>query len=130
MEAIEKFINMLIDFLGEHQAIIDCHIVDFLWANHWENILPNALREELEENITEIMQNIHVILSGSSCDYRNLGNFLRNARKHSLEEFSECGTLEDLLPNEAIQSLRVVDFMSPKKQHEVRNLFVSSSIIS
>uniref|UniRef100_A0A1B0C8U1 Methyltransferase domain-containing protein n=2 Tax=Lutzomyia longipalpis TaxID=7200 RepID=A0A1B0C8U1_LUTLO len=125
---VQEKLREIVGFLEQHQGIIDCHMVDFLWAKHWDNLIPDALREELEVNAKVIKENIHEILSGSSkCDYKHLREFLSDARKHSLEEFSECKTLEDLLQDKETPSLRVVDFMTPKKQHEVK---LASSLIS
>ncbi|XP_059622644.1 probable methyltransferase-like protein 25 [Phlebotomus argentipes] len=123
-ESVQERLWRTVGFLREHQGIIDCHVVDFLWDNHWQKLLPSALREELEANAEEILKDLHTILSSnSSSAYKHLENFLTNAKQHSLSAFSGTTTLDEFLPESKASSvgLKVADFMTPKKMHEVKS---------
>ncbi|XP_055704036.1 probable methyltransferase-like protein 25 isoform X2 [Phlebotomus papatasi] len=117
-DKVQETLGRTLDFLKEHQNLIDCHVVDFLWNNHWEKLLPVDLRKELDANGGEIIENLQSILSGN-CPYKQLREFLTKAKNHSLASFDQAINLEDFLPEE--QPLKVTDFMTPKKMHEVKS---------
>ncbi|GAB0093900.1 methyltransferase-like protein 25 [Sergentomyia squamirostris] len=125
-EIVQEALRKRIAFLDKVQPIVECHVVDFLWENHWQKLLPEALRWELEENSVKIVENLQEVFSGNYSKFEQLGQFITNAGCHSLQGVPEIEGLDGIFPKD-LQNLKVSDFMTPKKEHEVKK---TSQLIS
>lgn len=102
-----------LDFIGAHQELIDCHLVDFIVGDLWDKCLPEKLKSELE----------NMSMSDDIWMERNVGpelsSFMQLTKSLSLESCPtvvRTNNLPDLLPQYFSKKLRSTEFLCPKSE--------------
>lgn len=117
-----KHFENALAFISEYQSLADCHLVDFITGNLWEECLSRSLRQELD-SITLMdhdkigsMQHIKKLAAGSA----QLKDFISRANSLCLKNgLSGIATEWDYKEDPKKYSAK---FMSNKKQHEIEIL--------
>lgn len=119
-------IDGILGFLEPFSSLINCHMVNYLTDNHWNQFIPSQVREELE-NTSQIEEAIEKEFweNESSLKFKKLHDFLNTCRSCYLENSegiisSPEDVLASLLKKDCTTSdLSIKEFMSAKKSHEV-----------
>lgn len=121
----DKHFDNVTNFINTYYKLINCHVVDFITDNLWEECLPDALRLELEADKTDCFS------WTQSDSHPVLNNFIKLTKSLSLQSCSidvNSKTLADILPlhiknlNEHKCNSIKPEFMNAKKLHEVEAL--------
>lgn len=127
MAEYKNYFEKVLDFINRYRKLIDCHLVDFITENLWDECLPQKLKSELES--IDASDDIWAENNISS----ELNNFIQVTKSLSLKScpFVICMyNLPKLLPqffsqeqlgkNQFIHAKS--EFMNPKKSYEIEVL--------
>lgn len=116
----------LIKFLTPYMSLINCHMVNYLTDDYWNEFVPQSLRAELATPV-DVQQAIEILFSNNSTDLQQLpalAQFWEISKRQRLSSSSELLTnveqLDQLLNAQMQTQLNIKEFMSAKKCHEVR----------
>ncbi|XP_068711394.1 probable methyltransferase-like protein 25 [Montipora foliosa] len=110
---------------------MDAHMVDFFTLDHWESILPQQTREDLELLASEQVQIVSLpnAFDQKSEIVKNCGEslrqFLTEAAQAQLKSFSWLRERQDFLSNCRVNFISHI--MAPKKSYEVE---IMSNVIN
>lgn len=131
---MRKYIEDLIQIIGEYAPIINSHMVDYFTRNAYESFVPLALQNEIRN--VGYSKTIDFILSedNSKVNMPSLNDFIRKMEQFTLRNKSEmCLTVTQLEKElnkwgcRNLEGLRLKVFMKPKKSHEVEVLSAIAS---
>ncbi|KAL5288588.1 METTL25 family protein [Megaselia abdita] len=118
-------IEGILGFLEPFSSFINCHMVNYLTDNHWEQFIPPGVRDELKSNF-EIEEAIKEVFweDKSSTKFKNLQEFIKTCRINYLENSEITSSAEEVLESlskeqNSKDDLYIKEFMSAKKCHEV-----------
>lgn len=129
---LQTKLTELLDCLSSVDGLINCHVANFFTHNLWSAVLPPRVVQELEQMndlskfpsvYQEYIQN-GTRLWGKNCP--NLDNFLVKSNTMSIRTDTSCLTPLYKLSEKMVDlgyvmepSIKLKDFMSEKKMHEV-----------
>lgn len=130
--AIQGVLDGIIKYLSPFNSLISCHMVNYITDNHWKVFIPKQIRNELqtEENIAEaidVFWNSNV----NGKELSNLTNFIRfieDGKKFTYDCLTHTWVddigFRDILSEsgcsvDSVDFLKIKEFMSKKKNHEV-----------
>ncbi|KAH8252213.1 hypothetical protein KR038_002437 [Drosophila bunnanda] len=120
---LQRRIDGLLAFLHPHWDFVNCHMVNYLTDQHWDNFLPEALREEIagKEDVDSAIEHLFWQGSESRNAFLEWKRFLAQGEQERLSLHPELLTsVEELIEGqENAAQLSIRDFMSAKKCHEV-----------
>ena len=131
---LERRLNELTGYLTKYMAFINCHMVQFLTENLWMRHIPEDIQEEIrsEEDVRDAIEmfwkyGLHAQNKSLDCEtvrYKRFAGFLKETQQHTLDACEDVWVTPEQLKScfmvEAkMNHLRVTDFMSQKKSHEV-----------
>ncbi|XP_011497403.1 PREDICTED: methyltransferase-like protein 25 [Ceratosolen solmsi marchali] len=124
MSNYEEHFLKVINFLKLYEKLIDCHLVDFLTEDLWENCLPRDFKLYLETNGNNIFRKIEQFNELTKHEDSKLYTFLRNVKALKLESCQNIITRCDFLnvlnyENAKVYKTIPSEFMKVKKCHEV-----------
>ena len=142
IQNIRVKIDKLTQFLEPFKELINCHMVDVLTKNHWKTFIPEVIQSEIK-CIEDIKSSINFFWTQREDQedenlvekHKSLLQFLQHSNSYQLDNFEYCLNIEKLIlkleehkiPYEAGLNLKIKDFMSEKKNHEIE---VAASIIA
>ena len=121
----------VIHYLEKQKNLMDAHMVDFFTLDHWESILPQQTREDLELLASEQVQIVSLpnAFDQKSEIVKNCGEslrqFLTEAAQAQLKSFSWLRQRQDFLSNCRVNFISHI--MAPKKSYEVE---IMSNVIN
>ncbi|XP_064089296.1 probable methyltransferase-like protein 25 isoform X2 [Macrobrachium nipponense] len=136
LEQVNEVIKKVAKFLSPLLPLASCHMVDYITANHWENLVPEQIREDLSNLPREQLQHIpsasllnelgdHPVDSNGSIAASSLSLYLSAIRQHSLSSLGVLTPVDEILeiygPQE-VATLPMKGVMSVKKTHEVETM--------
>ncbi|KAG1661809.1 Methyltransferase-like protein 25 [Nymphon striatum] len=125
MSTLSDTINKLGKFLLKYRRLANVHTVDFIIDNQWETIVPEKIKEELEDiDLTNfVTETGNLYKNICTKDHPTLQALILSCEKYSLDKLGILTKVDSLFPNSQSKNLVKVDgFMSPKKEHEVQKL--------
>lgn len=106
-------------------SLVNCHMVNYLTDDYWNEFVPQSLRAELPTAV-DVQQAIEILFSNDSTDLQQfpaLAQFLEISKRQRLSSTTELLTsveqLDHLLNAQMQTQLNIKEFMSAKKCHEV-----------
>ncbi|XP_066984565.1 probable methyltransferase-like protein 25 isoform X2 [Macrobrachium rosenbergii] len=136
LEHINEVIKKVAKFLSPLLPLSSCHMVDYITADHWENLVPEQIREDLSNLPREQLQHIpsasllnelgdEPVDSNWSLATSSLSSYLSAIRQHSLSSLGVLTPVDEILeiygPQE-VATLPMKGVMSKKKTHEVETM--------
>ncbi|KNC28892.1 hypothetical protein FF38_07376 [Lucilia cuprina] len=133
-QILQKRVDSILQFMSPHWSWVNCHMVNYLTDNHWHNFVPSELHNELsnfstlDECIEEVFWNIPTYMEESSCmqKFPQFKKFRLLAQQHSLHSFKDviitATEFEEKVlgvSKETKQQIKIKEFLTEKKQHEV-----------
>ncbi|KAH8254027.1 hypothetical protein KR032_008098 [Drosophila birchii] len=119
---LQRRIDKLLAFLHPHWDFVNCHMVNYLTDQHWDNFLPEALRQEItgKEDVNLAIEHLFW-QSESKHAFPEWKSFLAQGEQERLSLHPELLTsVEELIEEqENAAQLSIREFMSAKKCHEV-----------
>lgn len=120
----------VVDYLEAQRQIMDAHMVDFFTWNHWETLLPQQIREDLESLSQQQLASLPAACSlYESEDFQRLGEnlkiFLTDASQAQLKSFSWVKDQKEFTSESKVDFISHI--MTPKKSYEVN---VMSDVIN
>ncbi|KAF9420120.1 hypothetical protein HW555_003533 [Spodoptera exigua] len=128
---IHHHIDSLTKYLTPLLPIANCHMVEFITQNHWDNLLPVPLREVLNGlQFNEALKQFWTAAeSKETKDTGILANWIHTARSHCVSVNNDyCLSAEQLRERiktwggEIKPEIRVKEFMTSKKSYEVQTM--------
>ncbi|XP_020288739.1 methyltransferase-like protein 25 isoform X2 [Pseudomyrmex gracilis] len=124
MTEYNNYFEKALEFIGAHQDLIDCHLVDFITERLWNKCLPDKLKLELE-NVNTMSDDVWTENNNVNSE---LNSFIQLTRSLSLESCPAVVCADDL-PNWFLDKEQVntfvrpkSEFMKTKKSHEIEVL--------
>lgn len=146
IKSLHTGLENVIKFWNKFSAFTNCHMVGFITQNHWQNLIPEAIQNEIdifsnfdETEIYEILfcrtklhhQHEHQINETSYAATHAFINSIDILLKDNFHKFlMNSSQLEVELVNLGFRRIeedkekrfQITEFMSPKKNHEVEIL--------
>ncbi|XP_030030040.2 methyltransferase-like protein 25 [Manduca sexta] len=134
MTSIRKLhhqLDNIIRYLTPLLPIANCHMVEFLTENHWNKLLPGALRDSLDKVELEVsLQNFWQAAEGhEQTDVPELKKWVTNARSYCVTANNDyCLSKQQFHDKikswgaELKEEIRVKEFMTSKKSYEVQTM--------
>lgn len=145
-------IDSTVSYLTPLLPMANCHMVEYIKENNWEKFIPKDIINEVNthgieaaiESFWYIKNNLGFtsqknIFNSSSDEiesskhiekFPHLSNFVENANIHGLSESDFCMTFDQFTnklktrgAGSTSPPIKIPEFMSSKKSHEVRFLF-------
>lgn len=149
IKSIQISLENVIKFWNKYSAFTECHMVGFITQEHWKNLIPHTIQDEINnlnsknENILDILFSHpksqkfqHQLNFSSFSATRSFVDSIDTLLAENFYKFTlDCKQLDVELAKlgfvDAVevekQRLKITDFMTPKKNHEVEIL---SSLIA
>lgn len=142
-QSLHKRLDSILQFMSPHWSWVNCHMVNYLTDNHWQTFVPLELQNEISSNqkIDECIENVFWNLSKKSENstvrkFPEFTKFCNEARQHSLHAFEDIiitpEQFEDTIfgvKKSLKQQIRIKEFLTEKKQHEVTDKMYKSDFI-
>ncbi|KAH8389965.1 hypothetical protein KR200_004743 [Drosophila serrata] len=120
---LQRRIDGLLAFLHPHWDFVNCHMVNYLTDQHWDNFLPDALKKEIagKEDVDLAIEHLFWQGRESKDAFPEWKSFLAQGEHERLSLHPELlTTVEELIEGqENAAQLSIREFMSAKKCHEV-----------
>ncbi|XP_017022330.1 probable methyltransferase-like protein 25 [Drosophila kikkawai] len=120
---LQRRIDGLLAFLHPHWDFVNCHMVNYLTDQHWDNFLPETLRKEIagKEDVDLAIEQLFWQGSEKTKAFPEWKSFLAQGEQERLSLHPELLTsVEELIEGpENADKLSIREFMSAKKCHEV-----------
>lgn len=118
MENLKEELDRVVTFLQPYLSLANSHTVDFIVNDSWRCITPDDIRIKVDSNnVQNVLKDFWYHELDRKCP---IHQFLEEAKKYVLESTSFCVNLEKLsLCTRKENIVKVTEFMSDKKQHEV-----------
>uniref|UniRef100_A0A336MDL2 CSON015562 protein n=1 Tax=Culicoides sonorensis TaxID=179676 RepID=A0A336MDL2_CULSO len=144
IKLIQQKIDSILRFLTPHYLkFVNCHMVNYLTDDHWRTFIPGEIQDEISSDaskISELLQKFMTSSTGYDADiaqnYPKTKKFIEETRKFTLTGMPDVcyslACLQNELKNFGLHvtlesPLKIKEFMSPKKNHEVE---IAAQIIS
>ncbi|XP_065366654.1 probable methyltransferase-like protein 25 [Calliphora vicina] len=131
--ALQKRLESILQFMAPHWSWVNCHMVNYLTDKHWQNYVPLELQKEIsthfviEECIeTVFWPSMEDNLEETSSKFPEFIQFTQQAKQHTLHHFKdiivkpeEFETKVLGVPTKLKQQIKIKEFLTEKKRHEV-----------
>ncbi|KAH8398964.1 hypothetical protein KR222_004294 [Zaprionus bogoriensis] len=123
--ALQHRLDGLLSYLEPYWDFVNCHMVNYLTDEHWQQFVPAAVRVELccSDDINAVIESFFWRSERNSAKFPALGEFLAAGERQRLEGSEQLLTtveqLEQQLATAGHSQLSIKEFMSAKKCHEV-----------
>lgn len=138
---LQATLDGIIKHLNPFSSLIGCHMVNYITDNHWKTFIPLSVQNEIrtEENIAEALDvywNSDSVSQEELSKFHNFVQFIEESRKFSYDSLHhtwiDTEQFRDVLSDigcsvDSVGCLKIKEFMSPKKNHEVSVLLVRRS---
>lgn len=119
---LEK-LDLLVDFLDEFQSLTNCHLVNFITKNLFDQLVPDNLRDELLNLTVEDLCRLPSCQLEPNLHNENLIRFMTNVHELALPNVlknTRFVTEADTLSKR--NKFKFDQYMGPKKSHEVEEM--------
>ncbi|XP_045774167.1 probable methyltransferase-like protein 25 isoform X2 [Maniola jurtina] len=127
---LQNQLDKTITFLTPHLPLANCHMVEFFTDNHWDKLLPQKLREYLDNcDLNQTVEQFWRCAGGNYTDNSELSKWMQQTRGHCLTVNSEyclsAAELQECIKRWGGQvetEVRISEFMNTKKSYEVQTM--------
>lgn len=123
-------LDSILQFMSPYWSWVNCHMVNYLTDNHWQTFVPLELQNELingssiDECIEEIFWNLKE--NSEEIKFPECRKFRRRTEHHTLHAFKDViitpGEFKTKMlkqVDETKQQIKIKEFLTEKKRHEV-----------
>lgn len=129
---LQGTLDGIIKYLGPFSSLINCHMVNYITDDHWRTYVPQDIQNEMQ-TAGDIEEALDVFWDSScseekSSKFPNFLRFIEEGKKFTYDCLTDTwldGTrFRDVLREvgctvDADDCLKIKEFMSEKKKHEV-----------
>ncbi|XP_037032231.1 methyltransferase-like protein 25 [Bradysia coprophila] len=130
---LQGTLDGIIKYLNPFSPLISCHMVNYITDGHWKTFIPQNIQNEIgtEENIAEALDvywNHDSVSQEELSKFSNFVQFIEEGRKFSYDSLThtwiDAVRFRDIMnvvgcSVDSAGYLKIKEFMSPKKNHEV-----------
>jgi hypothetical protein len=134
---VQQNLEKIIQHLNPYSEFVNAHMVEFITKNHFENYIPPSIRQEIEGYEDLAIEYFWNHEKENSTQFKSLQKFIETTKTFYLSNLKNgiCLTTDEFLGKleasgkqiEKGLSLKIKDFMSDKKSHEVS---IASALIA
>lgn len=128
MMLYEKHLDKIVEFSNTYHKLINCHLVDFIVQDLWNECLHDTLKSELEDMLMEDTTNLTFPLEQTT--FSELNSMVQSAKSLSLDSQTTIDSLQEFsekfFDSNVFESTACLnssnEFMKTKKFYEVELL--------